>query len=218
MSDKPVTLKDVHNLVQNLKQERLGLGTREERLEPIIRKICRVQGNCASICADDACTAQTIILQTHQMQRSFLRVADRLERWKLDEEIPTQFDSVESYRLATFRRSEWLGDHSLKLIMDFTADTCRIQNNHRVCVGAVNPLFAQVADLSLRDQILSGTRPFDEGNQIVLLQVFKAAHWCGVVFDFRVWKVTMYALCRSESKTMRLRKACRSCSRVKPPI
>lgn len=69
---KQVTLRDVHNLVQKLKESRRGSTTVETRLDCILRDFCSSRkGNTATIYVDDDKLAQTITFQTHQMRRFF---------------------------------------------------------------------------------------------------------------------------------------------------
>ncbi|KAE9038847.1 hypothetical protein PR001_g7787 [Phytophthora rubi] len=69
---KKVTLRDVHNLVQKLKDARRGSTTVEARLDTILREFCSSRKeNTATIYVDDNKLAQTITFQTHQMRRFF---------------------------------------------------------------------------------------------------------------------------------------------------
>ena len=68
---KKVTLRDVHNMVSRLKEKRRGKGSTEERLEGVLRDVCKGRGNRATVYVDDEKTAQTITLQTRQMRRWF---------------------------------------------------------------------------------------------------------------------------------------------------
>ncbi|OWZ18073.1 ABC transporter [Phytophthora megakarya] len=64
---KNVTLRDVHNMVARMREERRGNTTVEERLESLLRGFA----NRSSVFVDDDELAQTITLQTRQMRRWF---------------------------------------------------------------------------------------------------------------------------------------------------
>ncbi|KAE8982033.1 hypothetical protein PR003_g19989 [Phytophthora rubi] len=69
---KKVTLRDVHNLVQKLKDARRGSTTVEARLDTILREFCSSRKeNTATIYVDNYQLTQTITFQTHQMRRFF---------------------------------------------------------------------------------------------------------------------------------------------------
>ncbi|KAE9266489.1 hypothetical protein PF001_g30459, partial [Phytophthora fragariae] len=68
---KNVTLRDVHNMVSKMKEERRGGVTTEERLEAVLRGHCESRGNRATVFVDEDKRAQTITLQTRQMRRWF---------------------------------------------------------------------------------------------------------------------------------------------------
>ncbi|OWY94244.1 LOW QUALITY PROTEIN: ABC transporter [Phytophthora megakarya] len=69
---KHVTLRDVHNMVANLKAARCGSKTVESRLETGLRAFCSRKGNTVTIYVDDNKLAQTITFQTQQRRRFFL--------------------------------------------------------------------------------------------------------------------------------------------------
>ncbi|KAG3248194.1 hypothetical protein PI124_g7129 [Phytophthora idaei] len=66
-----VTLRDVHNMVARMREERWGSDTVEQRLETLLRGFRERRGNRASVFVDDVSLAQTISLQTRQMRRRF---------------------------------------------------------------------------------------------------------------------------------------------------
>lgn len=68
---KRVILRDVHNLVQQLKAKRRGQATVEERLEAVLRKFCSYRGNNATVFVDETKTTQTFTLQSRKMKRFF---------------------------------------------------------------------------------------------------------------------------------------------------
>ncbi|ETK86668.1 hypothetical protein F441_08878 [Phytophthora nicotianae CJ01A1] len=75
-SGKNVTLRDVHNIVQKLKERRRGSTTIQARLEANLRDFCSRKGNTATIYVNDDKLAQTITFQTHQMRRFFEAVPE----------------------------------------------------------------------------------------------------------------------------------------------
>eukprot|EP00644_Phytophthora_capsici_P018824 jgi/Phyca11/132883/e_gw1.251.3.1 len=68
---KRVTLRDVHNMVANIKEARRGATTVESRLDCCFRDFCSQKGNTATVYVDEDKLAQTITFQTHQMRRFF---------------------------------------------------------------------------------------------------------------------------------------------------
>ncbi|KAG3095917.1 hypothetical protein PI125_g16130 [Phytophthora idaei] len=73
-----VTLRDVHNMVARMREERRGSDTVEQRLETLLQGFCGRRGNRASVFVDDESLAQTITLQTRQVRRWFKAFPDVL--------------------------------------------------------------------------------------------------------------------------------------------
>ncbi|KAG3117635.1 hypothetical protein PI125_g3645 [Phytophthora idaei] len=72
-----VTLRDVHNMVARMREERRGSDTVEQRLETLLRGFCGRRGNRPSVFVDDESLAQTFTLQTRQMRRLFKAFPER---------------------------------------------------------------------------------------------------------------------------------------------
>ncbi|KAG6950044.1 hypothetical protein JG688_00014357 [Phytophthora aleatoria] len=51
-------------------------------------------------------------------------------------------------------------------------------------IGGVNPLYARMADDSIKRSVIESTLPFEKGNKFVLVPMNFEAHWSGVVFNF----------------------------------
>ncbi|GMF21069.1 unnamed protein product [Phytophthora fragariaefolia] len=66
-----IILRDVHILVQRLKQRWCGSGSVEDRLEVFLRRFRASRGNTATVFVDEYATTQTNTLQTKPMHRCF---------------------------------------------------------------------------------------------------------------------------------------------------
>ncbi|ETI51167.1 hypothetical protein F443_05371 [Phytophthora nicotianae P1569] len=95
--------------------------------------------------------------------------------------MDTRFGQVGIEEMAFFRRSEWLDDSCMKLVMSHLMDQDQDENK-RSCIGAVNPLYARVHDEAMKLQVI-GSSPLRSSNRMILVPVYLDGHWAGVVFD-----------------------------------
>ncbi|KUF77565.1 ATP-binding Cassette (ABC) Superfamily [Phytophthora nicotianae] len=107
--------------------------------------------------------------------------AKRLETVNLKTTMDTRFGQVGIEEMAFFRRSEWLDDSCMKLVMSHLMDQDQDENK-RSCIGAVNPLYARVHDEAMKLQVI-GSSPLRSSNRMILVPVYLDGHWAGVVFD-----------------------------------
>lgn len=102
--------------------------------------------------------------------------AKRLEMVDLRDNISTRFGKIPVHEIASFRRTIWLDDSCIMLVMHYLMDQDGI--------GGVNPLYARLTDDDMKRNVIESTSPFQRGNKIVLVPVYLDSHWSGVVFNF----------------------------------
>ncbi|KAE9086829.1 hypothetical protein PF006_g25939 [Phytophthora fragariae] len=116
--------------------------------------------------------------------------AKRLENVGLKTSISTRFGPVSVHELAFFRRSEWLDDSCVKLVMNHLIDQ-DLDEQGLSRIGGVNPLYARVHDEAMKHQVIANS-PFQADDRLVLVPVYLEAHWAGVVFDYHHGKAVMF--------------------------
>ncbi|ETI44815.1 hypothetical protein AM587_10000066 [Phytophthora nicotianae] len=105
-----------------------------------------------------------------------------METVDIERTIDTKFGAVGVPDLAYFRRSEWLDDSCLKLVLSHLMDQDR-DDQGQSRIGGVNPLCATLHDEAMKLQTIE-TSPFDSSNRLVLIPVFLDGHWAGAVLDY----------------------------------
>ncbi|ETK75643.1 hypothetical protein L915_17784 [Phytophthora nicotianae] len=84
------------------------------------------------------------------------------------------------HELAYFRRSKWLDDGCLRVVMSHLMDQ-DLDNNGQSRIGGVNPLYARVHGSMKKEMITSSS--FNTSNRLVLIPIYIDGHWAGAVFD-----------------------------------
>ncbi|KAF4135286.1 Ulp1 protease family C-terminal catalytic domain-containing protein [Phytophthora infestans] len=107
--------------------------------------------------------------------------AKRLETVNLKTIMDTRFGQVGIEEMAFFRRSEWLDDSCMKLVMNHLMDQYQGEQE-RSRIGGVNPLYARVHDETMKLQVIASS-PLRSSNRMIMVPVYLAGHWAGVVFD-----------------------------------
>ncbi|ETL91340.1 hypothetical protein L917_10104 [Phytophthora nicotianae] len=113
-----------------------------------------------------------------------------METVDIERTIDTKFGAVGVPDLAYFRRSEWLDDSCLKLVLSHLMDQDR-DDQGQSRIGGVNPLCATLHDEAMKLQTIE-TSPFDSINRLVLIPVFLDGHWAGAVLDYKNGKKVIF--------------------------
>eukprot|EP00644_Phytophthora_capsici_P011893 jgi/Phyca11/106674/e_gw1.12.854.1 len=116
--------------------------------------------------------------------------ASRLELVRVTKLVSTRFGQVQVHELAFFRRSEWLDDSCLKIVMSHLIDQDQDKRG-RSRIGGVNPLYARVHDESMKHEVIANS-PCQTTNRLVLIPMYLESHWAGVVLDYEKRKAVMF--------------------------
>ncbi|KUF84519.1 ATP-binding Cassette (ABC) Superfamily [Phytophthora nicotianae] len=115
--------------------------------------------------------------------------ATRLEAIDVNKAISNRFSKGVMHELAYFRRSEWLDDGCLRVVMSHLMDQ-DLDNNGQSRIGGVNPLYARVHE-SMKKEVITSS-PFNTSNRLVLIPIYIDGHWAGAVFDYENSKAIIF--------------------------
>ncbi|OWY92815.1 hypothetical protein PHMEG_00038024 [Phytophthora megakarya] len=117
--------------------------------------------------------------------------AARLETINLKRTVKTHFGNIAVHEIAAFRRSQWLDDACIMLVLSNLVDRDRVAYP-RDGIGAVNPLFMTMADDDVKRDMIEASLPFRKENKVVLIPIHLEAHWAGVVFNYNDNKLVYF--------------------------
>ncbi|KAF1785839.1 hypothetical protein GQ600_4154 [Phytophthora cactorum] len=101
--------------------------------------------------------------------------ASHIETVNLKATVSTRFDNAPVHEVASFRRSVCLDDACFMRVMSYLMDKSYESLKQRG-IDVVNPLYARMADDSIKRSVIESTSPFE--SEAMCFE----AHWSGVVF------------------------------------